>query len=49
MTAWVSEVYKYTDKACQLAKEAFENAVGDLDSLDAEQRLGDVPGEKGLR
>jgi len=31
------EVYKYTDKACQLAKEAFENAMGDLDSLDAEQ------------
>eukprot|EP00438_Fugacium_kawagutii_P021053 Skav211585 [mRNA] locus=scaffold393:7723:13231:+ [translate_table: standard] len=31
------EVYKYTDKACQLAKEAFENAMSDLDSLDAEQ------------
>mmetsp|Transcript_481 Transcript_481/g.908 ORF Transcript_481/g.908 Transcript_481/m.908 type:complete len:252 (-) Transcript_481:33-788(-) len=31
------EVYKYTDKACALAKEAFDNAMTDLDSLDAEQ------------
>eukprot|EP00439_Symbiodinium_sp_Y106_P072158 s443_g13.t1 len=31
------KVYKYTDKACALAKEAFDNAMTDLDSLDAEQ------------
>jgi len=31
------EVYKVTETACALAKEAFENAMGDIEALDTEQ------------